>query len=509
VRVFLSRLGLRPSFRRRLAFTLTAVLLSLYAAVATVLYLGFAAREWSRLDASLARTAVEIARSTRVTESLALPYQAILLPDVDVFSFPNTFIEVVRPDGRVVARSLNLGDAVLPLPPEGVPDAEEYYTVRIGEAGFRVFALPLRVNDRIAGTLLVAASQAPVLETLAGIRRLLVLAGAILAIGVAAQATAFARRALAPAEAIARVLEEAARTGDFSRRIPYAGPEDEIGRLVVLTNRLLSRVQEAQAKSEEALARERQFVGDVSHALRTPLTALRGNVDLLSRALQKPEDGPSAEALRELADEIGEDVERLVSLVDRLLSLARAASESAASDPFFVADHLEAAWEGILRRAGAPPATQLEVAADARRLLVRVPAWELEEVLVLLLENAAKYAPDRPPGVALRRGSPQTADAPDDVGVVWAPEAPGASEGVWAELDVWDEGSGISADELPRIFRRFVRGRATGGVPGSGLGLALVRDLARHMGAYVRLASRPGSGTRVTLYLPAEEADLA
>ncbi|MBE3549877.1 MAG: HAMP domain-containing histidine kinase [Brockia lithotrophica] len=503
------RLWHRLSFRHRLALALTAVLLALYAVVASVLYLGFAAHEWSRLDASLARTAVEIARSARVTESLLLPYQAILLPDVDVFSFPNTFIEVVRPDGRIVARSLNLGDAVLPPPPEGALGEERYYTERVGEASFRVFALPLRVNDQVAGTLLVAASQAPVLETLAGIRLLLVLAGLFLAVGVAAQAAAFARRALAPVEAIAHVLEESARTGNFSSRIPYAGPEDEIGRLVVLTNRLLSRVQEAQAELEEALARERQFVGDVSHALRTPLTALRGNADLLARALRKPGDGSLADALRELVDEIGEDVERLVSLVDRLLSLARAASGEAVSEPFFVADHLEAAWEGILRRAGAPPTTRLEVAADARRLLVRAPAWEFEEVLVLLLENAAKYAPDRPPRVTLRRGNPQTADAPCDAGVVWAPEAPGASGGVWAELDVWDEGPGIHPDELPHVFRRFVRGRATGSIPGSGLGLALVRDLARHMGAYVRLTSRPGSGTRATLYLPAEEADLA
>jgi len=361
----------RLSFRHRLALALTTFFLSLYAAVAAVLYLGFAAREWARLDASLARTAAEIARSAHVTESLTLPYQAILLPDVDVFSFPNTFIEVARPDGRIVARSLNLNDTTLLSPPKRVPLEETYYTERIGGATFRVFALPLRVNDQTAGTLLVAASRAPVLETLAGIRLLLILVGLFLAIGVAAQAIVFARRAFAPAETIACVLEEAAQTGNFSRRIPYAGPEDEIGRLVVLTNRLLSRVQEAQAELGEALARERQFVGDVSHALRTPLTALRGNADLLSRALRTPDD-----ALRELVDEIGEDVERLVSLVDRLLSLARAASEDATSESFFVADHLEAAWEGILRRAGAPTTTRLEVAADAHCLFVRAPPWE-------------------------------------------------------------------------------------------------------------------------------------
>lgn len=392
------------------------------------------------LDEGLRDRAGEVARLAATTPRL-LTAPGVLEGRVGASA---AYVQVVDAQGRIVARSGALGGRVLP---EGAAlrgalrdRVAGYGDGRLGDEPLRVYAAPLgRVGGGPAagGAVAVAGTTRGIGEILTPLRGLVLGAAVVAALLAGGLAVALTRRALAPLTRLTAGAEAIARTGDDARRLPAAGAaRDEVGRLTTTLNAMLDTLQRARA-------RERRFVEDASHELRTPVTSLRGNAAYVAR------HGADAAALADLEA----DARRLSGLLDDLLALAR---EDAAR-PRPAADLAVVDLER-LARAVADDHPRAAVRADGGAARVHGDAAALERALRNLVENAERHGP---------------AD-----GAITIAVDVGAGR---ARLAVADEGPGLAPAEARLAFERFWRGaRAAPG--GSGLGLAIVRATAERHG---------------------------
>ncbi|HEY6962317.1 MAG TPA: HAMP domain-containing sensor histidine kinase [Gaiellaceae bacterium] len=272
----------------------------------------------------------------------------------------------------------------------------------------------------------------------------------------AALAAVVATAALRPVRRLTAAAETVAATGDLSERVAVSGG-DELGRLAARFNTMLAAL-------EESVGRQRRLVADASHELRTPLTAARTNVDLV-REGKLPTD-----EVRRALDEASVELDSLTSLVSDLVELARGEERKLRVEDVQLDDLVSAAVERAKSRA--PDATFVSSLAP---VTVRVDPVLVDRAVANLLDNAVKYSPPGAPiEVTVRDG----------------------------EVVVADHGPGIAAEDLPRIFDRFYRAAAARAKPGSGLGLALVREAAEAHGGQAT-AETSSAGARFRLTLPA------
>jgi signal transduction histidine kinase len=256
--------------------------------------------------------------------------------------------------------------------------------------------------------------------------------------------------------------------------------------------RLEAQVEERTAELTEALqalqhaeARRRQLFADISHELRTPTTAIRGEAEVTLRGADRP-----AEDYRAALTRIVETSRQLGSVIDDLLAMARSDIDalSLVRRPLDLAQpYAEAVAQAQALALSRGVALQADEATHGRSLVLG-DAQRLRQLLLALLDNAIRYS--RPGG---------------SVSVHLRPEGPD-----WC-VDVQDQGIGIPPHELPQVFDRHFRGsEARRHRPdGSGLGLPIARALAQAHGGRLQLASPPGQGTLARLVLPAAPAGAA
>jgi two-component system OmpR family sensor kinase len=410
----------------------------------------------SSLDSSLRRRATDVARLSVSAPALLTAPGALEAP----VAGRQLSVEVLDRHGRFVARSLTLGAKL--LPDTGVAaDAlrrgrSGFADVRLGSEPLRLYAAPLPVDGGPAagGAVLVASSTTDIDDTLHRLGLLLLLSGLLAAGFGAVAAAALTRRGLGPLARVSSAAAEIERTGDPSRRLPDPHADDEVADLARTLNRMLAALDSARL-------RERRFLADASHELRTPVTSLAGNVDFVAR------HGVNPEVLADLQL----DVQRLQRLVGDLLVLEREsggpAPERAVRLDAIVADAV--ADRPTVRVAACVPLTVLGEPDALRRALDN------------LLDNAEIHGP---------RGGEVT------VSLTLA--------GGTAALAIADEGSGIAPEDLEHAFERFWRAPDASGRPGSGLGLAIVRATAERHGGTVDVR-----GSTVTISLPATLAERA
>ena len=276
----------------------------------------------------------------------------------------------------------------------------------------------------------------------------------------------YCRRALRPVAAMA-ASAQAMSVSDRRHHLPSPGTGDELEGLAQSFNGLLDRLH-------QAIERQARFTGDASHQLRTPLTALIGELEVARRRDR------SADDYREVLDEVHAEAVHLQEIVESLLFLARAEAEATCPDlrtidlAAWLPAHLDA-WSSRARGRDIRPDI-----ADTPLPVLAHPAL-LGQLLDNLLENAAKYSePGTPIVVSLRR-----------------------AEGS-VELSVADRGIGLGADELPHVFDPFYRSPRARlrGRPGVGLGLAVVQRIAANFGGAVAVEGTPGVGSRFVVRLP-------
>jgi two-component system OmpR family sensor kinase/two-component system sensor histidine kinase QseC len=247
---------------------------------------------------------------------------------------------------------------------------------------------------------------------------------------------------------------------------------DEVASLVHSLNALLARIG-------ELLSSQRAFVADAAHELRSPLTALKLQVELVRRAADD-------KARQDALDALAAGVDRSTRLVEQLLTLARSepGAQTRPSAPVDLAELARTELANAAALAAARGTTLSLVADDPRPVLGDSAA--LATMLRNLVDNAIRYTP---PGgqveLSIRRGG---------------------AEGGWPLcLRVDDSGPGIPSRERERVFDRFVRGSSAQQSSGTGLGLAIVRSVARRHGAAITLGDAELGGLRVDLHFPVAE----
>jgi signal transduction histidine kinase len=362
------------------------------------------------------------------------------------------FAQLLTPDGRVV-------DATPPLRHTPLLRSAELAHARRGplivnrpsvpglDEPARMLAVPLHGNVLIAG-----GTRENRTEILNNLRDAFLIGGPLALLLASFAGYLLAGAALRPIESMRR-RAAAISSASLAERLPVGDTNDEVSRLGETLNAMLARI-------EGGLARERRFVADASHQLRTPLALLTAELELALRRGRSPDELRSA--LRSAAA----STERLSRLAEDLLLLARAEEgrvplQTAETD---VLDVLRA----VADRFGAE--------VDAEALVVRADRLRLEQALSNLADNARRHG-----------GGNVTLTAHAHNGSV--------------ELHVLDDGAGFPEEFIGRAFERFSRAGSTES-DGSGLGLAIVETIARAHGGEAHAANRPEGGADVWLALP-------
>ncbi|MFY1691436.1 sensor histidine kinase [Plantactinospora sp. WMMB782] len=426
------------------------------------------------------------------------------LPDPLPVAGSQVRVQVLDGQSRIRAASIDADRLVPMLYPDELRrfqsgERDRFYLPgrRLGLDGpVRVVAVPAGpAND--PQTVLVAKSTADVRHSVAVVRTILLVSFPLLLVALTAVAWRVVGATLRPVETLRAGAEEitgGARPG----RLPLPASHDEIHRLAVTLNGMLGRL-------ESARARQRAFVADAAHELRSPLANLRTQLEVAQRL------GPATE-WPAVADDLLADIQRLSRLVDDLLLLAR--FDEAGAGPPRAAEPVELA-QLLAEVAERYPAAPLRVLPPASPCWVLAEPDALTRVLGNLLDNALRHAGSE---VVLAASARPAGSAPEPREAGPGPgggPGPGAGSGpgggraavAYHLVTVTDDGPGIPAGDRDRVFDRFTRlddarARDAGG---AGLGLAIVRELVRRQGGTVSLGDA-GPGLRVEVRLPVVEA---
>lgn len=439
--------------------------------VATILVAGALAAGAILLSAAVQRsliTAVDEAARQRAAD-VALLIDTGRLPDPIPVEAGTPLVQVVDAGDRVVAASPG-GDRLVPiLLPEDVAavragESRRLDGSRLGMAG-ELYVVGAAAGDEADPlTILVARSLGEVEDATRVVRVVLFAAAPLLVGAFAVACWLLVGQALRPVAALRRGAEDITTTREH-RRLPVPAAEDEVHRLAVTLNDMLDRL-------ERSSARQRTFVSDAAHELRSPLAAIRTQLEVArAHPADADWDQTSADALA--------DVERLSRLVDDLLVLARADEAPRRRfepvDLAQVADDVVARYESSTVRVRRVGAASVPLTGDVDAL---------GRIASNLIDNAVRHA-----------ASAVTVDV-------------AMADGGMAALTVTDDGPGIPAADTERVFDRFTRldearSRDAGG---TGLGLPIVRELVRIHGGTVGLENNQ-PGLRAVVHLPITAPD--
>lgn len=444
----------KHSLRSRLVGLSVAALAVGFAVGGAVLVVALAITLQRSADAEAQQTATDVAR---LVEEDALPEPVPVAGE--------QLVQVVDAQGRVLSASIG-ADRLVPMVRERerpqlrdggrmVVDGE-----RIGVRGpVRITAVPAN-----GSTVLVARPIADLRESVQKVRTILLIAFPVLVVGLAVVMWRVVGATLRPVEALRAGAAEITVTGRRPARLPEPAAHDEIHRLAVTLNDMLGRL-------EAARERQRAFVADAAHELRSPLANMRTELEVAQRLQERD---PAATDWSELSQDLLTDAQRLARLVDDLLLLARVDDSllpERATEPVELG--------GLIAAVAQRYPSQVCVIADGPFWTEGAPE-ELRRVVANLLDNAVRHAQSRVT-VAVAR------------------------EGAHHLVSVTDDGPGIPEADRHRVFDRFTRlddarNRDAGG---AGLGLSIVRDLVRRHGGTVRLRDAPGgTGLRAEVRLP-------
>ena len=381
-------------------------------------------------------------------------------------------VRVLAADGSLLASPSGVVEDALPLSATGLQELhsqKEWWEIASSQDGrLLIYNIPVVLNGELISIVQTARPLAERDSSLADLGTTLVIASlltTLLAFGIGWVISGITLR---PINTITRTAQAIGNESDFSRRVAYTGPNDEIGQLATTFNSMLSRLQDAYQRVSQTLNMQREFVADVSHELRTPLTTVRGNLALLRRDPPLPET-EQADILADLVDES----DRLIRLVNDLLVLARAdAGRSLVIEPFPLRPVVEEAC-----RQARQLDQKREIVESTQDLTALGDRNAIKQVLLILLDNAVKYSQGRI--------TVSTGEVGDQV-AIW----------------VQDNGTGIAPDVVQHIFDRFFRGDVDPGVPGFGLGLPIAKSLVEEQGGTIRFESQVGTGSVVRLLLP-------
>jgi two-component system sensor histidine kinase MprB len=388
---------------------------------------------------------------------------------------PAPYNQIALANGQVVVRSgglpLPVSSSTLTLARKGSGSTISDIWVNGSHLRMLCFAMDVQLPDgEIAPGVIQLARPLNGVDTILTHLRLflalLVAGGVAVAAGLGRMAS---RRVLAPLAEVADVAQEIGETDDLTKRLKVHA-DDEVGQLATNFNQMLDRLEHSREALDDSVRAQRQLVADASHELRTPVTSLRTNIEVLLEEVElDPEDR------RRLLADVVEQSEELTALVGDLIELARGDQPGPETDDVRL-DGVAA--ESLARARRNAPDIRFE-ATLVPTFIDGVPE-RLGRAINNLLDNAARHSPPGGP-VELQVGP--------------------------SGVEVRDHGSGVDPEDLPYVFDRFFRGRNSRGRQGSGLGLAIVRQVAEQHGGSASVVNAVDGGAIFTLHLPGSPAE--
>ena len=385
----------------------------------------------------------------------------------------NIIVQIFDARGRLIASSKNIGRAMI------FPDSL-FHTALLGSERFdtvavpftsknltilRVFTKPVTEDGTVTYIVQVASPLSALENALDDLRQLLTVMLPLLIVFTGVIGWVLAKLSMRPVDRMIKAVQQITAQS-LRRRVPEPQTRDEIQRLAVTFNDMLSRL-------DRAFQSQRHFLQDASHELKTPLTILEGEMSVALKRQRSPEEYESV--LRSCLEEI----ERLTSIVHNLLTLARLDDreivlQRAAVD---ISDLACGVLEDMQILA-AQKSIRLSCSAVGPLTVSADPQF-LRQVLINIIGNAVKYTPEGGAvTVAIQR------------------------EASRATVAVRDTGIGIRAEDLPYIFDRFFRVDESRSSAGFGLGLSIAKSIIEAHGGTITVSSEPGTGTCFSIMLP-------
>jgi two-component system, OmpR family, sensor histidine kinase MprB len=430
--------------RWKIALALATVALIATSAVGLIGYRTTSSRLVDEVDRSIAQASqqmVDLARDNRVR----LPNRGLL----EVY-----WVRVLAGDGSVVATSFP-GDVPVRRDAQAVIGdlrALDRDTVTVDGADARIHTIGLPT-----GAVQIGRSLDEVESVLDDLRRRTLVLVISVSLAAALVGWLIAGTVAAPLRRLTRAAEDVGSSGDLGVDVPGTGT-DEVGRLGGAFRYMLGAL--AQSRAEQ-----HRLVQDAGHELRTPLTSLKTNLSVLRRHPEMTAD------MREgVLDDLDAEVTELTELVNELVAVASGQLDEQPAEPIELGVLAHEVAERVERRRSRSVAVRVE-----RDAVVEAPRSALDRAITNLVDNACKFDPSGAPIEVVVDG---------------------------ATLTVLDRGPGVPAGEEERIFDRFHRTEAARTMPGSGLGLSIVREVVQRAGGSVHAASREGGGAAIGFMLP-------
>jgi two-component system OmpR family sensor kinase len=361
------------------------------------------------------------------------------------------------------------------LTPEfGVTEIDEHRFSREGWNGQGLFShIPVRMMMAPlggGGEILASVSLSHVNRTVGQLERILIIGSVAAAVLVGLGAGWLIRRGLRPIEAMAAEADRIT-AGDLTDRVAPQDPRTEVGRLGAALNGMLARIGASVAEREASQQLTRQFFADASHELRNPLASLRANAELYQQGAI-----PGRAGVDQAMDRIAAEAQRMSALVDDMLRLARLDQHPIQQHSHVDLSALLAGCAGRWQQASPGRPWQVQIAPG---LATQGDEEMLRRAVDNLLANVCAHTPATATATI-------TAAAHDGT----------------IRVEVSDDGPGVPASHLPRIFDRFHRAGAPSERPGSGLGLAIVTAIAAAHGGTAHATPNQPHGLRITLAVP-------
>ncbi|MCL4499310.1 MAG: HAMP domain-containing histidine kinase [Chloroflexi bacterium] len=385
----------------------------------------------------------------------------------DEFGDPELHIEIVLPD-RSVIHSGNSNHVSLEDPSmfaRAIPNGDGYVIApQKGGGELTAYSMPINRGDKTFGFIHVYHDMDFIESALARLRNYISL-GIALSIFMAVASFFIMRHILSPIGAIDHAAKQVAE-GNLSSRIVLRGRPDELHRLACTFNHMLDQL-------ECSLERQKRFVADASHKLRTPLSIIKGNINLTKRW-----GSQEREVSKTALDEIDRQVFEMSRLASSLLAMAKVDAESPVLKQKVELDDLVTS---VVRETSAlnygPKISITELAP----VVIECDRDMIREVLMVLIDNALKHTPED------GSISVKVCDGKDTV-----------------KVSVIDTGSGISPKHLPHVFDRFYQGDKPlkNRSNGSGLGLSIALSMVKQHGGDIKVESTVGVGSTFTVILP-------
>jgi two-component system sensor histidine kinase MprB len=450
------------SLRWRFALGLAVIAAGAIGIGGTAAYISMSERLHDDVDAFLEES-VEAFRGTPIPQLVGhFERENVQSRHGSPYRRPGALTQIIDVEGQVVfpvsgPPPLPVGTADRRVAAEEGGDGR-FREVSVEGTDYRILTVPVQ-----GGAVQAARDLSETTSVLARLRDRLLVSGGLATLGAAAVGWLFARRMARPVERLTDTAETVAATKDLESPIEVSG-RDEVGRLGSSFNAMLAALRISREQ-------QRRLVIDAGHELRTPITSLHTNIELLHRGVELDEENR-----RRLLDDLLAEVGALSDLVDEVVELATdQGSPDEPAEELRLGDVAERICERARRRSGRDISlvTHRSVPVAARPVMI-------ERAIGNLVGNALKFSPDGSPVEVVVDGS---------------------------AIEVRDHGPGIPEAERDLVLERFYRPVESQSVPGSGLGLAIVKEIVdRHCGR-VSVGTAEGFGAVVGFVLPAIASD--